>query len=437
MAAALIVCPPMVRAQSCNQFLYCTNISVPCEGAWGAHVSFAVVATNFCSTAQPTITYSQPPGSVFLPGTTTVCATSSIPGAVSAVCCFNVTVDTCCGTNCIKLVCPPDFVFPCGPTAVGNGVFVDLTQPQFKPTLTNFCGGPVPTSIVVGCSPSAPAGSGPTFFPPGENTVICCATNFAVQPPYIDCCCYKIFVLTNCVQTSPTNCHVVVICPTNVLVCATNGVCSTNVPFLVPTFFDSCQAGQTLPTQPLGWTTPQGSCFPLGKTTVGVCARWIDDRTIPPTVGTNCCCYDVIVTCCTNCDSVMKCPPDMFVTTCPGPNGYQLIYTAFGANPCIQGTFLDCLGGVGKHDVALGHRARLAYRAARRQHRTGQHMAEEGLDDEEQYLHHLRRAAGRLRHLSFNYGDGHLQPAGEDYLQSAQWQLLPHRLPGCDLFRRG
>jgi HYR domain-containing protein len=333
---ALLLCPQLLRAQSCIQVFCPTNISVPCEGPWGAHVSFAVVATNICPppATQPTVTYSQDPGTIFPPGVTTVCATSSIPGAVSSVCCFTITVDTCCGTNCIKLICPPNFVFPCD--AASGGAFVDLSQPQFAPQLTNLCGGPIPTSIVVGCSPAASA-TGPTFFPPGENTVICCLTNFAVQPPYVDCCCYKIFVLTNCVQT--TDCRVIAICPTNVVVCTDNGTGTTNVPFLLPILTNTC------PQRPVNiigqsWTVPPGYFFPVGKTTVGVCVKWLDDFT--GNTGTKCCCYDVFVTCCTNpCDSTLKCPDDMTLD-CPGPNGIPLFYSVYATNSCYPKAFLDC-----------------------------------------------------------------------------------------------
>ena len=334
--ASVCLCSSLSQAQNCIQ-IYCpTNISVPCEGPWGAHVDFAVVATNTCPPpqAQPTVTYSQDPGTIFGPGVTMVCATSSIPGTASSVCCFTITVDTCCGTNCVRLICPPNLFYPCDPAS--GGALVDLNQPQFAPILTNLCGGPIPSSVVFGCSPAASA-TGPTFFPPGENIVVCCLTNFAVQPPYVDCCCYKIFVTTNCLPAG--NCHVVAVCPTNVVVCTTNGVGTTNVPFFVPILTNTCP-GQPVVITGQSWSTPPGSFFPLGKTTVVVCVKWLDDFT--GMAGTNCCCYDVLVTCCTNpCDSTLKCPDDM-VLTCPGPTGIPLFYNVYGTNPCYPTAVVDC-----------------------------------------------------------------------------------------------
>src|SRR5215472_3931094 len=117
LVSALITVPKIVLAQNCIQIHCPPDISVPCEGPWGAHVDFAVIATNICPppATQPTVTYSQDPGTIFSPGVTMVCATSSVPGIASSVCCFTVTVDTCCGTNCVKLICPPNFIFPCDP----------------------------------------------------------------------------------------------------------------------------------------------------------------------------------------------------------------------------------------------------------------------------------------------------------------------------------
>ncbi len=341
LALSLLAWPRASHAQpSCYSVIaiYPTN-TVPCEGPWGAHVWFTVIASNICTGQSLPLTYSQPPGSVFPPGTTSVCVTNVTPGIPPFVYCFPITVDTCCGTNCIKLVCPPNFIFPCNP-AVGGGALVDLTQPQFIPVLTNVCGGPVPTSYAVGCSPSPPAGGGPAFFPPGENLVMCCLTN--LQTGYVDCCCYKILVLTNCLQTASTNCHVVAICPTNLTVCVTNSLGTTNVPFLAPKMINTC------PNQPqpviIGtptYTMPPGSFFPLGKTTVGVCVRWLDDLT--GTTGTNCCCYDVVVTCCTNpCDSILICPGDMVVPCPAAGSGIMLNYIAFGTNPCMP-TTLECV----------------------------------------------------------------------------------------------
>jgi len=90
----------------------------------------------------------------------------------------------------------------------------------------------------------------------------------------------------------------------------------------------------------VSWTHPAGSFFPLGKTTVGVCVSWFDSTTA--TSGTNCCCYDVFVTCCTNdCPSTLKCPNDMTLD-CPGAAGIPLYYYAYGTNPCYPNAFLDC-----------------------------------------------------------------------------------------------
>ncbi len=337
-AAALLASSQVVRAQQNCYYTNCPpNMTVPCQGPWGAVVWFNVFATNICNPSQPpTITYSQPPGSIFPPGSTIVCANIQIPGVPAVSCCWTVTVDTCCGDNCIKLVCPPNFVYPCDP-AQGGGALVDLKQPQFQPYLTNLCGGPVPSGYVVGCS-ITPLPTGPTLFPPGETTIICCVTNLLTD--YVDCCCYKIIVLTNCLPTILTNC-VTVICPTNVEVCVTNGLCTNIANLPVPILTNTCGQQQPIILGAPGYTMPPGSCFPLGKTTVGVCVKWVLEALGGTIFGTNCCCFDVVVKCCTNCQSTLVCPPDM-VLPCPGPNGIPLIYNAYGTNPCYQ-TFLDCV----------------------------------------------------------------------------------------------
>jgi hypothetical protein len=338
LAVALSAFPQIVRSQSqCSCFIVynAVDITVPCEGPWGAHVSFFVTASNTCAPGASVVTtYSQPPGSIFPPGPTMVCVTNQTPGIAPCVTCFNVNVIGCCGTNCLRVICPPDIVLPCN-TATGVGGFVD--SKQLLPILTNICGGPIPTTVSVGLSVPIPSGGGPVYFPPGENTVFACLTNSLTA--YVDCCCFKVLVLTNCYPPAYTNpCPVIVTCPTNVNVCVTNEPGTGNVQLPVPTLVDAC--GHPIVIQGVSYTTPAGMFFPLGVTTVGVCVRWFDD--FNNTSGTNCCCFDVDVDCCTNpCVNVLICPDDM-VLDCPGPNGIVLNYTD-SYSSCDPNAFVQCL----------------------------------------------------------------------------------------------
>jgi len=174
--------------QDCYDFQCPTNIFAPCEGVWGAHVWYSINATNRCNpSVAPTVTYSVPPGSIFPPGTNTVCATIQIPGVPPRNCCFLVIVDRCCSTNCIDVICPKDIVVTCQNTAGPPGAFVDLPQPK----AINYCGDhTIPASFAFRCIPAPPAGGGPVFFPPGTNTVVCCLTDSASA--YINCCSFNV-----------------------------------------------------------------------------------------------------------------------------------------------------------------------------------------------------------------------------------------------------
>lgn len=309
-------------------------INAPCEGPWGAHVTFSVTSSNICNpSSPPTVTYSIPPGSVFPPGPTVVYATNQIPGLAPVVCVFVINVDTCCGTNCVGLICPPDTMVPCDP-ALG-GAMVDLTQPQFQPQLTNYCGGPVPTGLIFTTFPSPPASGGPIFFPPGPHTVLNCITDPLTG--HQDCCCFTLIVAGNCSTAATNPCPVVVICPSNLVVCVSNALGTANVPLQTPTVTNLC--GRPVVVRNTVTSVPAGYFFPLGNTTVATCVSWFDDFTGKG--GTNCCCYEVTVQCCTNpCSTVLQCPGDMTVD-CPGPNGIQLNYTAYGTNDCLK-TVLIC-----------------------------------------------------------------------------------------------
>src|SRR5437773_1707072 len=105
---------PLAAQTDCYNIQCPSKIFAPCEGAYGAHVYFSVTASNICDPANPpTITYSALSGSVFPPGTNTVCAIIQIGGIPPRQCCFQVIVDNCCPTNCIDLICPRDVVVPC------------------------------------------------------------------------------------------------------------------------------------------------------------------------------------------------------------------------------------------------------------------------------------------------------------------------------------
>ncbi|MDB6031266.1 MAG: hypothetical protein JWM16_1604, partial [Verrucomicrobiales bacterium] len=127
----------LAQNPDCYSIACPSKILAPCEGVYGAHVSFSVTASNLCNPAQPpTITYSIPPGSVFPPGTNVVCAKIEIPGLPPRECCFQVIVDTCCSSNCIDVICPPNIVVGCQDTQNGPGALVTLPKPE----ATNYCG---------------------------------------------------------------------------------------------------------------------------------------------------------------------------------------------------------------------------------------------------------------------------------------------------------
>src|SRR5262249_28288093 len=83
-----------VRCPSdCIRIVCPSNIVVECAGPNGAPVIFDAHAVDICTGAILPVTCSQPSGSVFPPGVTTVCCTNKISAtAAPQWCCFDVKV---------------------------------------------------------------------------------------------------------------------------------------------------------------------------------------------------------------------------------------------------------------------------------------------------------------------------------------------------------
>src|ERR1043166_3197355 len=310
---------PLAAQTDCYSIQCPSKILVPCEGVYGAHVSFSVTATNTCDPANPpTITYSAPSGSVFPPGTNTVCAVIQIAGLPARQCCFDVIVDNCCSTNCIDLICPRDLVTACqtGPNA---GAFGVLPQPP----ISNYCGDhQLPASFQIRCNPQSAPGQ-TVFFPPGTNTVVCCYGDAAST---LKCCCFQVIV-RDCPPVA-NECQPRIVCPP-----AANIDVSCQSPsgavvfFPPPNISDPCHVVIS-PNS----THTSGSVFPNGKTTVGWCIRYADSAT--GQILTECCCFDVVVRCCPPpCVSRLDCPTNL-VIDCPPSAGIPLGYTVTGTNTC-------------------------------------------------------------------------------------------------------
>lgn len=321
LAILLMASASAVRAQSPNCYDYkCpTNIVVPCEGAWGAHVWYSVQVTNYCNpSAPPNVTYSTAPGSIFPPGTNKVWATIEIPGLQPQRCYWDVIVD-CCSTNCIEIICPTNMVVRCQDNTARPGAFVDIPRPR----ATNHCGD-LPANLQWRSMPAQTPGQ-PNFFPPGTNTVVWCATDAAGN---VHCCSFDIVVI-NCPQTTD-QCRPEIICPKDVQI-QCEGPNGGFAFFEDPKVIDPCGLVVSI-----SMTHSSGSFFPNGKTTVAACITYKD-----PVTGdylTDCCSFDVIVRCCpppTNCVSRIDCPGDR-VIDCPGPNGTVLNYSVFGTNTCEE-----------------------------------------------------------------------------------------------------
>ncbi len=103
------------------------------------------------------------------------------------------------------------------------------------------------------------------------------------------------------------------------------------IPLQYPIVTNNC--GHFVNITPIYSSVGPAYNYPIGRTTVTTCVRWIDD--FNNRIGTNCCCYDVDVRCCTNpppCQTIIDCPGDQ---TFPcSPNGVVLDFNVFATNPC-------------------------------------------------------------------------------------------------------
>jgi len=317
-----------LRAQSCYGYQCPQKIFAPCEGVYGARVSYTITASNLCNPSlPPTVTYSIPPGSLFPPGTNIVCATIQIPGLPPQQCCFQVIVDNCCPTNCIDIICPSNVVVGCQQAGGSPGAFVVLPQPA----PTNYCGDhTIPANYQIRCMPQSQPGQ-PVFFPPGTNNVVCCISD---SQGFLRCCCFNVLV-TNC-PPQTGSCQPLLACPTDISI-------SCQSPSGAVVFFPPAKITNpcNVPILSSSCTHVSGSVFPNGKTTVACCITYQDPLT--GLVSTECCCFDVVVRCCqpTNCVSTLTCPNDMTID-CPPAAGTVLNYIATGTNNCGEPITVIC-----------------------------------------------------------------------------------------------
>ena len=277
-----IICPP--------------DMTFTCTSPTGLVVNYTVTATNPCAPVTGIICVPAS-GSVFLPGTTTVCCHEPNSAAAPG-CCFKVTV--------VPDDIPPQITCPSNIVVMSpNCSRMEVLYPA--PTASDNC-----QLDSVSCKPS----SGSPF-PLGTTVVTCCATDKAGNS---NCCSFTVTV------RCPNDC-IKVVCPSNIVVdCAgPNGALVNFQAYAI----DDCTGG----ILPVICSRAPGSFFPPGTTTV-CCTN--------ATAGAlQWCCFDVTVKRDTE-PPVINCSSNIFIF-CARPNGVKVNYNVTASDNCDPSPTITCV----------------------------------------------------------------------------------------------
>ena len=351
------------------------DLFVRCVPQTGTVVNYTATVTNRCTNIALSFDCFPASGSVFLPGTTTVCCRAIDANNETNQCCFRVTVTA--DDIPPTIICPSNII-----VTSQNCAPMDVLYPH--PTATDNC---QLDSVI--CRPPTDS-----LFPVGTTTVLCCATDKAgnsnccpftvtVRCPSNDCVrivCPANFT-NNCAHSTggivsydayapghpytggvlPVSCSIpsgssfplgtTTVCCTNVFNGTVSVCCFTvtvrpdiippviNCPSNIVVISQDCkpidvqypQPGATDNCQLSGvfCAPPSGSAFPVGTTSVTCCARDYAGHT-------NCCSFTVTVRCPPN-DCVRVVCPTNLVVDCGTPNGQVVAYSAYATNLCTGG----------------------------------------------------------------------------------------------------